>query len=99
MLFNLPQLSNTKWNTKLGFAASITFTGRLNAAFGNNSLGLDNMNNIFLSAKTERDISRKQAVIKDFKLFKLKYLPIPYQKTTTIFTFVFLSATNWDFKV
>jgi hypothetical protein len=75
LLFNLPQLSNTKWNTKLGFAASITFTGRLNAAFGNNSLGLDNMNNIFLSAKTERDISRKQAVIKDFKLFKLKYLP------------------------
>ena len=75
LLFNLPQLTNSNWNTKLGFATSITFTGRLNSAFGNNSLGLDNMNNIFLSAKTERDISRKQAVIKDFKLFKVKFLP------------------------
>jgi hypothetical protein len=75
LLFNLPQLSNDKWNTKFGFATSITFTARVNAAFGNNSLGLDNMNNLFLSAKSERDISRKQAVIKDFKFFKLKYLP------------------------
>lgn len=75
LLFNLPQLTNNHWNTKLGFAASIAFTARVNPSFGNNSLGLDNFNNLFLSFKTERDISLKNPVVIDLKLFKIKFLP------------------------
>jgi len=64
-----------KYKSYFGSAVASSFNIRVNTSLNNNSVGIENISNIMLAFKLNKDISRHQVVIEDLLLFKRKLLP------------------------
>lgn len=75
LMYQLPKLTNDKWNTKVGGQLNITGNYRDNEGLLNYSLGLEIIPTVFASAKIERDVSRTKAKYRKFLFNKKQLMP------------------------
>ena len=77
-LWQLKNMSNDKWNYKVGGTFMLTSNLRLNPSLQNATVGLESFNNLMVSGKVTRDLSRKNA--KEGKFLFIKYNRKPVQR-------------------
>lgn len=70
-LYQIPSISNSKWNYKVGGMLHITGNYRYNPSLQNNSVGAEIIGNLMGSFKVERNVSRTKH--KDKKIWFVKY--------------------------
>lgn len=74
-LFQLKSLSSEKWNYKVGGTGSMLGNLRINPALQNAAVGIEFFNNIMVSGKVTRDISRENAKSGKFLFFNYDWKP------------------------
>ncbi len=71
----LNNFKNNKYKISYGGSLISSFNVRINQALNNNSVGIENITNLMIAFKLNKDISRHKIVIEDLLLFKRKLLP------------------------
>lgn len=71
----IPGLNYNGWQLKLGGAFVSNMNARINPALQNAAVGIEVFTNLMLSAKVERDVSRKELQVMDLWLMKIKLRP------------------------
>ena len=69
LLYDIKRLSSSFCSFKLGGAVVYSSSVRFNQSIGNNGIGVDNLVNLMVAVKLDRDISRKSQKAIDFLLF------------------------------